>query len=232
VTNLRLHPDPVATMTPPVESLSRKRRILVADDHALVRQGIVKVLAQDSDLLVAAEASSAPEVMSALADGGIDLALLDLLMPGTTDVELIRRVMAAHPALPVLVLSMHADVHIARRALEAGALGYLTKDSSPELLVDAVRHVLAGRSYVDPSLTGALLRAESAASSAAAQPLSAREQQVLVALVRGRSVLEIAEDLQLASNTVSTYKSRLMDKLGQASLSDLVRYALRHGLVE
>jgi two-component system, NarL family, invasion response regulator UvrY len=219
-------------MTPPASSPDRKHRILVADDHALVREGVGKVLALGGDFVVAAEATTAAEVMTTLERGGIDLVLLDLLMPGARDVDLIRRLAAAHPTLPILVLTMHADPHVARRALEAGALGYLTKDSSPELLVDAVRHVLAGRSYVDPSLTGALIRAERAAPGDELAQLSARERQVLVALVSGRSVLEIAEELQLASNTVSTYKSRLMEKLGQATLSDLVRYALRHGLVQ
>lgn len=219
-------------MTPPANSRDRKHRILVADDHALVREGVGKVLALGGDLVVAAEATTAAEVMTTLERGEIDLVLLDLLMPGARDVDLIRRLAAAHPTLPILVLTMHADPHVARRALEAGALGYLTKDSSPELLVDAVRHVLAGRSYADPSLTGALIRGERAAPSAELAQLSARERQVLVALVSGRSVLEIAEELQLASNTVSTYKSRLMEKLGQATLSDLVRYALRHGLVQ
>ncbi|MFL6699651.1 MAG: LuxR C-terminal-related transcriptional regulator, partial [Vitreoscilla sp.] len=120
------------------------------------------------------------------------------------------------------------------RALQAGAKGYLTKDISPELLIDAVHHVAAGRDYVDPSLSGALIRALSAARAepAALSELSARERQVLIALVKGRSVIDIAADLGLAANTVSTYKARLMDKLGQASLSDLVRYAMSNGLVD
>jgi DNA-binding NarL/FixJ family response regulator len=218
--------------TPPAPILDRKHRILVADDHALVRQGIGKVLALAGDLIVAAEASSAADVLSTVAAGGIDLVLLDLLMPGARDVDLIRRLAAANPGPPVLVLSMHADPHVARRALEAGALGYLTKDSSPELLVDAIRHVLAGRSYVDPSLSGALIRGDRAPKGGELQQLSAREKQVLLALVSGRSVMDIAGELQLASNTVSTYKSRLQEKLGQPTLTDLVRYALRHGLVE
>ena len=218
-------------MTPSEIRSSPPRRILVADDHVLVREGIRKVLGFDARLVVADEAASADEVLGRLAEGGIDLVLLDLLMPGCNDVDLIERVVAAYPKLPVLVLSMHADPHIARRALEAGALGYLTKDSSPELLVDAVHHVLAGRSYVDPSLSGALIRAERAVREPIEQ-LSTRERQVLIALVQGRSVVEIAESLQLAPNTVSTYKARLMEKLGQASLSDLVRYTLRHGLVD
>jgi DNA-binding NarL/FixJ family response regulator len=218
-------------MTSPAAAVSQKHRILVADDHALVREGIGKVLGLDDRLVVAGEAVSATDVLSRLKRGGIDLVLLDLLMPGATDVDLIKRVVAAHPKLPVLVLTMHADPHIARRALEAGALGYLTKDASPELLVDAVHHVLAGRSYVDPSVSGALIRGEPASPREQLEQLSTRERQVLVALVTGRTVMEIAEELQLAPNTVSTYKGRLMEKLGQTSLSDLVRYALRHGLV-
>ena len=110
-----------------------------------------------------------------------------------------------------------------------GALGYLTKDSSSELLIDAVHHVAAGRSYVDPSLSGALIRGERVDPGPVEQ-LSARERQVLVALVQGRTLVEIAESLQLAANTVSTYKARLMEKLGHSSMSDLVRYALRHGI--
>jgi len=129
---------------------------------------------------------------------------------------------------------MHADPHIALRALQAGAKGYLTKDISPELLIDAVHHVAAGRDYVDPSLSGALLRSLTAArqESNAIAELSARERQVLVALVQGRSLIDIAAALGLAANTVSTYKARLMDKLGQESLSDLVRFAMTNGLVD
>jgi len=208
-----------------------KIRVLIADDHALVREGIRKVLGLDDGLELVGEVATAADVLARLELGGVDLLLLDLLMPGASDVDLIERVVAGHPRLPVLVLTMHADPHIARRALEAGALGYLTKDSSPELLVDAVRHVAARRSYVDPSLSGALIRGQSAATEPLVQ-LSARERQVLVALVQGRPVIDIAEELHLAANTVSTYKARLMEKLGQASLSALVRYALRHGIVD
>ena len=216
-------------MTKTEKRASRECRVLVADDHVLVREGIRKVLGYDERLVVVDEAASASDVLARLAQGGVDLLLLDLLMPGSTDVDLIERVVAAYPAVPVLVLTMHADPHIARRALQAGALGYLTKDSSSELLIDAVHHVAAGRSYVDPSLSGALIRGERVDPGPVEQ-LSARERQVLVALVQGRTLVEIAESLQLAANTVSTYKARLMEKLGHSSMSDLVRYALRHGI--
>lgn len=213
---------------------SRKIRVLVADDHALVREGIRKVLGFGVDIELVGEAATAAEVLSRLQDGGVDLVLLDLLMPGSSDVDLIERIVAAHPGLPILVLTMHAHPHIARRALQAGAKGYLTKVISPELLIDAIHHVAAGREYVDPSLSGALIRSLTTSGDKpdAMSELSARERQVLVALVQGRSLIDIAASLRLAANTVSTYKARLMDKLGQESLSDLIRFALSHGLVD
>ena len=201
-------------------------RVLIADDHALVREGLRKVLELDGSIELAGEAGSASETLSRLQQGGVDLVLLDLLMPGCTDVDLIERIVKAYPALPVLVLTMHADPHIARRALEAGANGYLTKDISTELLIEAVHQVAAGRSYVDPTLSAALIRPQSELP----QPLEQLSSRELVALVQGRALIDIAAELNVAPNTVSTYKSRLMEKLGQNSLSDLVRYSIRHGL--
>jgi DNA-binding NarL/FixJ family response regulator len=208
-----------------------KIHVLIADDHALVRDGIRKILSLGDSIEVAGEVTTAAEVLAYLKQASVDLLLLDLLMPGSNGVDLIERVVAAHPKLPVLVLTMHADPHIARRALEAGAAGYLTKDISPELLIEAVQQVAAGRSFVDPALSAALIRSDKPAQAPLEQ-LSARERQVLVALVRGDTLVEIATQLNVAANTVSTYKARLMEKLGQESLSDLVRYALRNGLVD
>lgn len=208
-----------------------KTRVLIADDHALVREGIRKILELSDSIEVAGEVTTAADVLTYLKQGTVDVLLLDLLMPGSSGVDVIERVVAAHPKLPVLVLTMHADPHIARRALEAGALGYLTKDISPELLIEAVYQVAARRSYVDPVLSAALIRADKSAQAPLEQ-LSARERQVLVALVQGDTLVDIAAKLNVAANTVSTYKARLMEKLGQESLSDLVRYALRNGLVD
>ncbi len=206
-------------------------RVLIADDHALVREGLRKALELEDGIALAGEAASAPQVLERLAEGGVDLVLLDLLMPGAKDVDLIERIHQAHPDLPVLVLTMHADPHIASRAMEAGARGYLTKDISTDLLIDAVHQVAGGRTYVDPSLSAELIRPRAKAPEPL-ESLSPRERQVLVALVRGKSLVETAAELDVAPNTVSTYKTRLMDKLNQASLSDLVRYAMRHGLVD
>jgi len=217
---------------PPLSSVAATPiRVFIADDHALVREGLRKMLELDDGLALAGQAASAAEVLAGVDGDAVDLLLLDLLMPGCNGVDLIERVAAAHPRLPVLVLTMHADPHIARRALKAGALGYLTKDVSPEQLLDAIHRVAAGRSYVDPSLNAELIRAEQAPAEPMAL-LSARERQVLIALVKGKAPTDIASELNLAPNTVSTYKARLMEKLNQGSLSELVRYALRHGLVE
>jgi DNA-binding NarL/FixJ family response regulator len=215
----------------PSDRSPQRVRVLIADDHALVREGLRKVLELDGDIELVAEAGTAAEVLASLKSTAIDLVLLDLLMPGCTDVDLIERIVKAYPGLPVLVLTMHADPYIARRALQAGAKGYLTKDISTDLLTEAVHQVAAGRSYVDPSLSAALIRPAAEVPQPIEQ-LSARERQVLLALVLGRSLVDIAADLQVAPNTVSTYKARLMEKLGQGSLSELVRYALRHGLAD
>jgi DNA-binding NarL/FixJ family response regulator len=215
----------------PSDRSPQRVRVLIADDHALVREGLRKVLELDGDIELVAEAGTAAEVLASLKSTAIDLVLLDLLMPGCTDVDLIERIVKAYPGLPVLVLTMHADPYIARRALQAGAKGYLTKDISTDLLTEAVHQVAAGRSYVDPSLSAALIRPAAEVPQPIEQ-LSARERQVLLALVQGRSLVDIAADLQVAPNTVSTYKARLMEKLGQGSLSELVRYALRHGLAD
>lgn len=203
-------------------------RVMIADDHALVREGLRKVLELDPGIELVAEAATASEVLWYVQRQELDLVLLDLLMPGCTDVDLIERIAKARPELPVLVLTMHADPHVARRALEAGARGYLTKDISTELLIEAVHQVAAGRSYVDPTLSAALIRPQ-----AEAQPLeqlSARERQVLTALVQGKALVDIAAELNVAPNTISTYKSRLMEKLGQGSLSELIRYSIKQGL--
>ncbi|MDR7297437.1 DNA-binding NarL/FixJ family response regulator [Pelomonas aquatica] len=203
--------------------------MLIADDHALVREGLRKVFELDDAIQLAGDAATACETLFELRRGRVDVVVLDLSMPGCTDVDLIERIVEAYPTLAVLVLTMYADPYIARRALDAGAIGYLTKDISIDLLIEAVHEVAAGRSYVDPTLRAALGCLQANAPQTLDQ-LSARERQVLLALVRGKALIDIAADLNVAPNTVSTYKSRLMEKLGQGSLSDLVRYSIRHGL--
>lgn len=204
-------------------------RILIGDDHALVRQGLRQVLNLVPDLELVAEAKNGLQVLEHIRESDPDLLLLDMNMPGLCGVELIKRARVEAPRLPILVLSMHGESHIAGRAIKAGASGYITKDSEPEMLIAAIRHVARGGHYIEPSIAERLLFSPSSDEHATPNMLlSDREYQVFLLLAKGRGVVEIGEALHLSAKTVSTHKARLMKKLGVKTLSDLVRYAMSH----
>lgn len=206
-------------------------RILIADDHAIVRQGIRQVLALAAEFQVVDEAKDGWEVVDKLRRGGFDLLLTDMSMPGPSGVDLIKRVKDEHPKLPILILSMHGESQIAARALKAGASGYITKDSEPPLLIGAVRKVAGGGRYIDPAVAEKLVfETGLAGESQPHELLSDREYQIFLMIAEGRSLNDIAEELHLSPKTVSTHKMRLMQKLNVQSTSELVRYALIHGL--
>jgi DNA-binding NarL/FixJ family response regulator len=206
-------------------------RILIADDHAIVRQGLRQVLALAPELELAGEAKNGWEVIELVRAGNLNLLLLDMTMPGPNGVELIKRVREEAPRLPILVLSMHGESQIAGRAIKAGAAGYLTKDSEPETLIGAIRQVAGGAHYIDPAIASRLLfEATPTDAEQAHLTLSDREYQIFLLLVQGRGINEIGDALRLSAKTVSTHKFRLMQKLGVDNLSDLVRYALKHKL--
>ncbi|HSV70002.1 MAG TPA: response regulator transcription factor [Methylibium sp.] len=209
-------------------------RILVADDHAVVRHGLRQLLALDPELEAVGEAKNAWEVIERLRQGGVDVLLTDMTMPGLSGIDLIRRVRAEAPGVPILVLSMHADTQIAARAIRAGAHGYMTKDSEPEALIEAIRQVARGGNYIDPALAARMVfgAASTPDEESPSAEMTDREYQVFLALVQGRSLVEIAETLHLSAKTISTHKFRLMRKLRLNSVSELVRYAVRHGVVE
>jgi len=209
-------------------------RIRVADDHAVVRHGLRQLFSLAPEFSVVAEARNAWEAIERLREGGVDVLLMDMSMPGLSGIDLIRRARAEAPRVPLLVLSMHADWQIAARAIKAGASGYLTKDSEPEVLIEAIRQVSKGGNFIDPTLATRMVF-QAGGSSDAETPsaeMTDREYQVFLALVHGRSLVEIAEELHLSAKTISTHKFRLMRKLGLNSVSELVRYAVRHGIVE
>ena len=209
-------------------------RILVADDHAVVRHGLRQLFSLAPEFNVVAEAKNAWEAIERLREGGVDVLLMDMSMPGLSGIDLIRRARAEAPRVPLLVLSMHADWQIAARAIKAGASGYLTKDSEPEVLIEAIRQVSKGGNFIDPTLATRMVF-QSGSGTDAETPsaeMTDREYQVFLALVHGRSLVEIAEELHLSAKTISTHKFRLMRKLGLNSVSELVRYAVRHGIVE
>lgn len=208
-------------------------RILIADDHAIVRRGLRQVLELAPELELAGEARDGWEVIEKVRGGGLDLLLLDMNMPGPNGVELIKRIREEAPRVPILVLSMHGESQVAGRAIKAGAAGYLTKDCEPETLIEAVHKVAGGAHYVDPTVAARLLF--DPRPSETEQPhltLSDREYQIFLLLAGGRGVNDIGEELRLSAKTVSTHKSRLMQKLGMDNISDLVRYALKHNLVD
>ena len=202
-------------------------RVLLADDHEIVRDGLKRILDACSDVQVAGEAANGDQALALARANDYDLALLDMSMPGLSGIDLIRRLKAEKPKLKLLVLSMHGEPQYAARALKAGASGYLTKDSAAEQLVGAIRKVAAGGVHVSEAAAAGLVSAERAPH----QALSDREFEVLRLIAGGRSPTEIAAQLHLSVKTVSTHKAHIQDKLGLGGTADLVRYALEHKLL-
>lgn len=208
-------------------------RVLLADDHAIVRAGLKEILADTGDIAVAGEATNGQEVLERVRGNDYDVAVLDLSMPGRNGIELIRLVKAEKPKLRILVLSMHSEQQYAVRALKAGASGYLTKDSAAEQLVAAIRRIAAGGAYVTPETAERLALDAGRASDAPPHTLlSDREFQVFLLIAKGAAVGEIARQLSLSVKTVSTHKTRILEKMGLANPAELIRYALEHQLLD
>ena len=207
-------------------------RILLVDDHPVVRHGIRTILTDRFRDAVVAEAGDAPSALRAVRKADWDVVLLDISMPGPSGLDLIKRLRREHPALPLLVVSMHPAVQFARRALSAGAIGYLTKDSAPEDFVTAVEHARRGHRYVGPEATEDLLHWQANTLAPPHDSLSDREYQFLRLLGSGRTVSDIARALGLSVKTVSTYRTRVMEKMKLESNSDLTYYALKNGLIQ
>lgn len=206
-------------------------RVLIADDHPIVRRGLRQLVCEQDDMTVGGEAADAPEVLRQVCDGDWDVVLLDLSMPGLSGLELLREVKRLRPRLAVLVLSVYPEEQIGVRVLRAGAAGYLTKDSAPEALVRAIRRASRGGKVISPTLSELL--ADSVrldAAPATHQTLSDREFEVLRLIGEGATVSEIAEQLELSVKTVSTYRVRVLEKLGLSSNAQLMRYVLKSGL--
>ncbi len=208
-------------------------RILVADDHAIVREGLRRILAADPTFVVAGEASDANEVMAAMRAGGFEVLLLDLSMPGRSGIELLKRVKEERPELSVLVLSMHAEQQYAVRSIRAGASGYLTKDTAATQLTAAIRKVASGGLFITPAVAEALaLGLQSADGELPHKRLTDREFEIFLMLANGESVTGIAERLSLSVKTASTHKTHILEKMKLGSIAELVRYALEHSLLD
>jgi DNA-binding NarL/FixJ family response regulator len=211
---------PVAA-APPQDAATPVIRVLIADDHAMVRDGLRRIIESEPDLCVAGQAVDGSSTLDRLLDTPCHLLLLDLTMPAPSGPALISQIREHWASLPILVLSMHNHPAMARAALQAGADGYIAKDNDPEVLVQALRHVAAGRRFVEPRLAEALLFEPAEKATPA---LTAREAEVLQRLAAGQTNSEIARSLNLSEKTVSTHKTNLMAKLGLESLADLVRH--------
>ena len=208
-------------------------RLLITDNHAVVREGLKQIFSLTPDIEITGEAENGEEALQQVRDGAFNLLLLEINMPDVTGVELISLIHECRPDLPILVFSMHSEVRIATCALKAGACGFITKNSKPERLIEAVRKVSSGHKYIDPTM------AEDMAISSIIPNrflphslLSDRELEVLNLLAKGKGGNEIAKQLSISNKTVSTYKVQLMKKMNFSNMADLVRYALQHELID
>jgi two-component system invasion response regulator UvrY len=207
-------------------------RILLVDDHPVVRQGIRTILMERLNGAVVGEAANADAALRQVADGGWDIVIADISLPGASGLDLIKDLQRLHPAVPTLVLSMHPAAQFARRALGAGAAGYLTKDSPPDELVAAIEDARRGRRYVGRDAGDVLLRWAAKTVTTPHEALSDREYQVLRRLGSGHTVSDIARDLGLSVKTVSTYRTRVLEKLGMRTNAELMRYVIENGLLD
>ena len=205
-------------------------RVLLADDHQLVREGLKQLLGATADIRVEGEAANGDEALALVRVKDYDIAILDMSMPGLSGIDLVKRVKHERPALRVLVLSMHGEKQYAARALKSGASGYLTKDTASEQLVAAIRKIAAGGVHISDAAAEQLLASTAQGSAAPHTTLSDREFEIFRLIVSGMSPTEIGDKLHLSVKTVSTHKTHIQQKLGLHSTADLVRYAMENGL--
>ncbi|HEX2510610.1 MAG TPA: response regulator transcription factor [Microvirga sp.] len=207
--------------------------VLVVDDHRIFRSGIKRLLSDEPDIRVTDEAANGTEALAKIRQRPFDVVMLDINMTGRSGLEAIACLRGEAPATPILIVSMYPEEQYAAVALKAGARGYVSKDADPEDLVAAIREVCRGRIYVSPHFGASmLLREKSGARGPPHFDLSAREQQIMTEIVKGRSLTRIGEQMFLSVKTVSTYRRRILEKLGLRSNAELVRYALRHRVID
>ena len=208
-------------------------RLLIADDHPIVREGLKRIIANYQDIQLVGEAVNGDEVLALCAKQEADVLLLDISMPGPGFLEILHRIEVKYPLLRTLVLSMHTENHYVIRAIKAGAAGYLSKNHSPEELAHAIHHIYKGSSYISPALAETLVSAlQSRGSSALHQQLSDREYQVLSLMGSGKDTHGIATLLSLSPKTIGTYRTRIQNKLGLKSSAELIRYAIENHITE
>ncbi|MDX2048239.1 MAG: response regulator transcription factor [Chitinophagaceae bacterium] len=207
-------------------------RILIADDHAIVRRGLKEILREGFPFAVVAEAENAEELIATAAKDKWDIIISDISMPGRSGLDALQQIRQHEPHIPVLILSIYPEEQYALRVLKAGAAGYLTKEAAPDELVNAVNKILSGKKYITPLVAEKLAESlEKKSGKASHETLSDREFDVMKLLASGKSVSEIASSLSLSSTTISTYRSRVLIKMNMVSNAELTRYALENRLI-
>lgn len=208
--------------------------VLIADDHAIIRDGLKMILADAEEFTAVGEASNGHEVLDRIRQRDWDILLLDISMPGRSGLDLIKQIKGEKPGMPILILTMHQDGQYALRALRAGASGYVTKESDAEHLITIIRKVMNGGVYLSPAMAEQLARQviPGAADTPLHERLSNREYQIFQMLVAGKGISDIATDLSLSIKTVSTHKTRILAKMGLSTLSALIRYAIANDLLD
>jgi two-component system invasion response regulator UvrY len=210
-----------------------KIKILIADDHTIVREGLKQIVLETPDMVVADEAITGHEVLDKALKNDYDVVVLDITMPGISGLDVLKQMKKQKPKLSILVLTMHPEEQYAVRALKSGASGYLTKESASEELIHAIRQISSGRKYITSSLAEKLaFGIEKDAEKPLHETLSDREYQVFCMIASGKTVKEISESLFLSAKTVSTYRARILEKMNMKNNAELTRYAIKHGLVE
>lgn len=208
-------------------------RILIADDHRIVREGLKQILSEESGFTVAGEAANGLETLKQIREQAFDVLLMDMSMPGRSGIELIKQIKSEKPKLAILVLSMHKEEQYAVRALKAGALGYLTKESAPDQLVAAIQKIAGGGAFISSGVAERLALELGGNHDAAPHTLlSDREYQIFRMIVSGIPIGGIANELSLSVKTVSTHKTRILQKMKMTSSAELIHYAIRHQVVE
>jgi DNA-binding NarL/FixJ family response regulator len=208
-------------------------RVLIADDHPIVRQGLRQILSEIPDMEVAGVAANAQETLDQVRTGEWDVLVLDITMPDRSGFDILKELKHEQPHLPVLILSIHAEEQLAVRVLKVGASGYLTKENAPGELVKAIRKVMEGGKYISLELAETLaVGLDMVSDRPRYKALSDREFQVMQMMASGKTLAEIAEELSLSAKTVSTYRTRLMEKMKLKTNAEIIRYAIEHGLIE
>lgn len=208
-------------------------KIIIADDHELIREGLKKVLAKNSEIEVVAEAASSRELLEILSKKEVDIVVLDISMPGKSGLETLRDIKNYYPKVKTLILSMHPEESFAIRALKSGASGYLSKQSAAKELENALIKIMHGGKYISNAVAEQLaLEIETPSDKALHEKLSNREFEIMIKISQGKSVSDIADELSLSVNTITSYRARLLQKMNMKSNADLIRYSLKNQLVD